>query len=152
VRRPSGLEVREIEPGTPEYQVAAELRYDALYREWGLPRTLIEDTDGRVYRHIAVFDGGRLVGYARLWLEGGESKILQVSVASDRRGEGIGALLVEELVSMAVAAGRTEVVLDARAHVVSFYERLGFAAEGEEFISGRTGTPHRHMRRRLGGV
>jgi predicted GNAT family N-acyltransferase len=152
VRRPSGLEVREIEPGTPEYEVAAELRYDALYREWGLPRTLIEDTDGRVYRHIAVFDGGRLVGYARLWLEGGESKILQVSVASDRRGEGIGALLVEELVSMAVAAGRTEVVLDARAHVVSFYERLGFAAEGEEFISGRTGTPHRHMRRRLGGV
>lgn len=152
MRRPSGLEVREIELGTHEYEVAAELRYDALYREWELPRTLIEDTDGRAYRHIAVFDGGRLVGYARLWLEGGESKIFQVSVASDRRGEGIGALLVKELVSMAVAAGRTEVVLDARAHVVSYYERLGFVAEGAEFISGRTGTPHRHMRRRLGGV
>lgn len=150
--RPTGLEVREIEPGTHEYEVAAELRYDALYREWGLPRTLIEDTDGRVYRHIAAFEGSRLLGYARLWLEGGESKIFQVSVASDRRREGIGALLVEKLVSMAVEAGRTEVVLDARAHVIPFYECLGFVAEGEEFLSGRTGTPHRHMRRRVGGV
>ena len=152
MRRSSALEVREIEPGTPEYEVAAELRYDALYRDWGLPRSLIEDTDGRTYRHIAAFDGHRLLGYARLWLEDGESKIFQVSVASDRRGQGIGALLVEELVSIAAAAGRMEVVLDARAHVVSFYEQLGFVAEGEEFLSGRTGTPHRHMRRRLGGV
>ena len=148
--RTAKVVVREIEPGTPEYAEATEVRYEALYREWGLPRALVADTDGRTYRHVAAFDDtGRLVGYGRVWLEGGESKIFQVSVVSDRQGAGIGATLVEALVEMAAGAGRTEVVLDARAHVVPFYEKQGFAAEGDEFISGRTGTPHRFMKRAI---
>jgi predicted GNAT family N-acyltransferase len=143
--------VREIDPGMSEYEQAAEVRYDALYREWGLPRTLIEDTDGRTYRHAAVFDGERLVGYARLWLEDGESKVFQLAVANDRQGEGIGALLVDTLLEWAREAGRTKVELDARVHVVGYYERLGFTAEGDVFIAGRARTPHRRMRRSLGG-
>lgn len=142
--------VREIEPGTPEYEQAADVRFDALYRGLGLPRSVIEDTDGRAYRHLAVFDGDAVIGYARIWLEGGESRIFQVAVAPDRQGEGIGRRLVADLERIAVAAGRREVVLHARSHVVAFYERLGFVAEGEEFISGRACTPHRYMRKRLG--
>lgn len=145
----SGFVVREIKPGTPEYARAAEVRYDALYREWGLPRSVIEDIDGRVYRHVAVFDGGTLVGYARIRLEGGGSRIFQVSVAPGRQGEGIGRLLVAEIERIAVASGRDAVELHARSHVVPFYERLGFVAEGDEFISGRAHTPHRYMRKRL---
>lgn len=144
---PEGLVVREIDPGIPENaETVARLRYDALYREWGLPRSLSEDTDGRSYRHIAVFDGHRMVGYARLHLETAEPQISQVAVARDRRGEGIGALLVETLVEMARQEGRAEVFLDARVHVIGFYERLGFEVVGEEFLSKRTGTPHRRMR------
>lgn len=146
---PAGFEVREIEPGTPEYEKAADVRYDALYREWGLPHSLVADTDGRTYRHVAVFDGAALVGYARIRLEGGESRIFQVSVVPDRQREGIGALLVSALERIARDAGRTEVELHARSHVVTFYERLGYATEGEEFISGRARTPHRLMRKRL---
>ncbi|MFU8890657.1 MAG: GNAT family N-acetyltransferase [Anaerosomatales bacterium] len=141
--------VREIEPGTPEYEQAADVRYDALYREWGLPRTLIEDTDGRVYRHVGAFDGERLVGYARLWLEDGQSKIFQLAVAGDRQGEGIGALLIDSLLEWARDAGRTQVELDARIHVVGYYERLGFVAVSDVFIAGRAHTPHRRMRRSL---
>jgi predicted GNAT family N-acyltransferase len=143
--------VREIEPGTPEYEQAADVRYDALYREWGLPRAIIDDTDGRAYRHIAAFDGERLVGYARLWVEEGQSRIFQLAVADDRRGEGIGALLVDKLLGWAREAGRTEVELDARVPVVGYYERLGFTAESDVFIAGRARTPHRRMRRSLGG-
>lgn len=145
----SGFEVREIEPGTPEYEQAADVRYDALYREWGLSRALIADTDGRTYRHVAVFDGPVLVGYARIWLEGTESRIFQVSVAPHRQGQGIGALLVSALERIARDAGRGEVELHARSHVVTFYQRLGYETEGEEFISGRAHTPHRLMRKRL---
>lgn len=144
--------LRRIEPGTPDYEQAAEIRYEALYGAWGLPRTLIDDTDGRTYRHVAAFEGARVVGYGRIWLEGGESKIFQVCVAADRRDEGIGAAIVEELVGLARAMGRAEVTLDARVHAIEFYERLGFCVEGEEFISGRTGTPHRYMRRSLAGT
>jgi predicted GNAT family N-acyltransferase len=141
--------VREIQPGTPEYELAADVRYDALYREWGLPRTIIEDADGRTYRHVAAFDGERLVGYARLWVEQGQSRIFQLAVADDRREEGIGGLLVATLLDWARDAGRTEVELDARIHVVGYYERLGFVAEGDVFIAGRAHTPHRRMKRSL---
>jgi len=146
------FELRAIEPGTPEYAQAAELRYDALYSEWNLPRSLIDDTDGRTYRHIAAFDlEGRVIGYARIWLDQGESKIFQVTVDRAWRQCGVGAALVRELMRMAARAGRSEVVLDARTHVIGFYERLGFVAEGDEFLSPRTGTPHRAMRAPLAG-
>ncbi|MDO8987327.1 MAG: GNAT family N-acetyltransferase, partial [Coriobacteriia bacterium] len=136
-----------IDLGTPEYAEAAELRYGALYVDLGLPRALIADTDGRTYRHLAAFDSdGRIVGYARIWLEDGHCQIFQVSVADAWRGNKVGAALVRELVELAASLGRLEVTLDARAHVIGFYERLGFQAYGEEFLSARTGTPHRAMR------
>ena len=148
----SGIVVRPIEPGTPEYDEAAEVRYDALYREWGLPRSLVADADPAMFRHLAAFDHGRIVGYARVLLGVDVTQIFQVAVAPDRRNEGIGVALVDELLRIAVDAGRTEVVLDAREHVIGFYERLGFVAEGPEFLSERTKTPHRRMRRSVGGV
>jgi len=145
------IELRPILVGTPEYAEAAEIRYDALYAEWELPRSLIADTDGRTYHHLAAFDSdGRVVGYARIWLEGDESKIFQVSVAREWRGLGVGAALVCALVDLAAREGREYVELDARTHVLGFYERLGFEAHGDEFLSPRTHTPHRAMRKRVG--
>ncbi len=139
-----------IHIGTPVYDEAADLRYDALYASWGLPRSLIEDPDGRTYHNLAALDSdGRVVGYARIWLEGAHSRIFQVSVDGAWRGRGVGAALVRELMDLAAAQGRPEVLLDARANVVGFYQRLGFVEEGEEFLSVRTGTPHRTMRAKL---
>lgn len=145
-----GFRLAFIDAGTPEYARAAELRYDALYAQWGLPRSLIEDTDGRVYHHLAAFDpSGEIVGYARLWLEEGNSQVFQVSVDDGWRGRGVGVALMRRLMELAAQHGRTEVTLDARAHVVGFYERLGFVVTGDEFLSPRTGTPHRAMRATL---
>lgn len=146
---PSSFQLREIEPGTPEYLQADDVRYDALYREWGLPRSIIEDPEESALRHIAAFDGDTLVGYARIRLGEGDSRISQVAVAPERRGEGVGALLMDALERLARSAGSTQIELHARANVVGFYERQGFTAEGEEFISGRAHTPHRRMRKLL---
>jgi hypothetical protein len=149
VAAPRGFELRYIEPGTPAYELAREVRYEALYSEWELPRSLVEDTDGRTYRHLAAFAGERLVGYARIHLDGGESKIFQVSVTGDWRGRGVARALMDELIGLARSHGRTEVVLDAREHVLGVYEKLGFVVAGERFISPRTGTPHWPMRLEL---
>ncbi len=146
-----GLTVRPLDPASPAYAEATRLRYDALYREWGLPRSLTDDANAAAFYHIGVFDADAIVGYARIDLALDEPQIYQVSVARDRRGEGIGALLVEVLKGIAAQAGHTEVWLDARAHVIPFYERLGFEVVGEEFLSRRTATPHRRMRAPLGG-
>ncbi len=144
------FELRLIEPGSAEYLEAREIRFDALYLGLNLPRSLIEDHDGRSYRHLVAVRDGRVVGYARLYLEDGESKVFQVSVAETVRGQGIATALMARLEAVATAEGRDEITLDAREHAVGFYERLGYAVEGEPFLSARTGTPHLFMRKRLG--
>ncbi|MHB9004025.1 MAG: GNAT family N-acetyltransferase [Coriobacteriia bacterium] len=141
--------LREIHPGTPEYAQAAEVRYESLYADWDLSRDLIADADGRTYRHVAAFDREQVIGYGRIWLQDGHSKIFQMVVIPSWRFSGVGTAIVEELVRMAVAAGREDVELDARDTAIGFYRALGFSVEGPEFLSGRTHTPHRVMRRRL---
>lgn len=145
-----GVAIIEVEPGTRLYEEAVGVRYRALYEPWGLQRELVADVDGRAYRHVVAVADGRVVGYGRIWLEDGRSKIFQVAVDAERRERGIGAALVRRLEGIARSEGREECVLDARDYAIGFYERLGYAAEGPEFVSGRTGTPHRVMRRRLG--
>jgi ribosomal protein S18 acetylase RimI-like enzyme len=139
-----------ITPGRSEYRTARELRYRTLYEPWDLPRDLVEDTDGRAYEHFAaITDEGELIGYARLHLEGGESKAYQVTVDESWRHRGVGRALMDAVEARARAEGRDFVELDARVTALGFYERLGYVADGDTFISGRTGTPHRHMRRTL---
>lgn len=139
-------ELRYIEPGTAEYAEAKEIRYDALYGELGLPRHLVEDTDGRTYRHLAAIADGAIVGYARIHLDGGASRIFQVTVRGDWRGRGVARSLMQELIELAREHGRNEIGLDARAHVVGMYEALGFVIDGPEFLSARTHTPHFPMK------
>ncbi len=93
-----GVDVRYIEPGTPEYAQAKEVRYRELYSDLGLPRSLVEDTDGRTYLHLAAFKKGQVVGYARLHLERGESKVFQVCVDRRHQGRGIARALMLELI------------------------------------------------------
>jgi len=139
-------ELRYILPGTDEYERAKEMRYRELYGDWRLPRTLIEDTDGRTYHHLAAFDGERVVGFGRLHLEDGESKVFQVCVDRDYQRRGVASALMSELIALARSEGRDFVILDARDTAVSFYEGLGFVVVSDEFLSGRTNTPHRSMR------
>lgn len=143
------FEVHSIGTDSAEYLEAREVRYDALYRELGLPRSLIEDVDGRVYQHLVAVNEGAVVGYARLHLEGGSSKVFQVAVAESMRGQGIATALMDRLEMIARAHGRDEITLDARAHAIGFYERLGYRVQGEVFLSERTGTPHSFMRKSL---
>jgi predicted GNAT family N-acyltransferase len=146
------IELHYVQVGDDKYLEAKEVRYQCLYGDWGLPRELVEDTDGRTYEHLIAEEDGRVVGYGRLHLEAGDSQIYQLCVVPERRGRGIAVVLMQELMRRAKRAGRYEVHLDAREHVIGFYEKLGFVGEGELFLSMRTHTPHLVMRRALDDV
>ena len=55
---------------------------------------------------------------------------------------------MRDALARAAARGFTVAILDAQVPVISFYERLGFAAEGPVFDDA--GIPHRRMTRPLG--
>lgn len=144
------IEVRVIFPGDALYDEAREVRYRSLYADLGLGRSLVEDTDGRTYHHLVALVRGYVVGHVRVHLEHGENKIYQLCVDAPARGRGIAGALMDRAEALGAAAGRSEMVLDARAHVVSFYAARGYEVAGGEFLSPRTGTPHFPMRKTLG--
>jgi predicted GNAT family N-acyltransferase len=109
-----------------------------------------EEVDGLDTKaiHLLAWDAACPVGTARLLVKGAVGKIGRVCVLPEVRGTGLGAALIAAaLEELARAPGVTEAYLGAQSHVTGFYEKLGFAVEGEEFVDA--GIPHRHMRRVL---
>ena len=51
--------------------------------------------------------------------------------------------MLQALIDIAKAKGIATCALNAQTHALSFYQRHGFVAQGEEF--DEPGIPHRHM-------
>lgn len=107
----------------------------------------VDGLDGRAI-HLLAWDGECPVGTARLLVKGSVGKIGRVCVLPEVRGTGLGAALIEAaLQELGRIPGVSEAYLGSQSHATGFYEKLGFAVEGEEFLDA--GIPHRHMRRAL---
>ena len=92
-------------------------------------------------------ESSRPIATARLIPKEKIAKIGRVAVLREFRGQGIGLAMMRFVISEAQRMGFTESVLDSQTYAIPFYQRLGYAAEGEEFLDG--GIPHYKMRRSL---
>ena len=95
---------------------------------------------------------GRLIhGPQALAATGREGVVLlgRLAVLKRARGTGLGVALVRAIEDEGRARGGTELELHAQTHALGFYERLGYVAEGPEYLDG--GIPHRTMTRSLAG-
>jgi len=98
--------------------------------------------------HLLAYDGDTPVGTARLLVKGPVGKIGRVCVLPVARGTGLGAALIRAALDvLRKEPGVVEAYLGSQSHATGFYEKLGFAVEGDEFLDA--GIPHRHMRRAL---
>ena len=98
--------------------------------------------------HLLAIRDGVAVGTVRLLVEGHTVKIGRVCVLADRRGQGLGAALMQAAVAEArKLPGVTTAKLGAQTHALGFYERLGFSAFGPEYLDA--GITHRDMKRTL---
>ena len=87
------------------------------------------------------------VGTARLRETGGLAKAERVAVLESERSRGVGRALMGFLEAEAQARGLGEVLLHAQVPVIPFYQKLGYAAEGDVFLEDDI--PHRMMRKKL---
>jgi ribosomal-protein-alanine N-acetyltransferase len=85
---------------------------------------------GRPRRAYLLLDGdGGVDGYAGLDHGGDVADVMTVAVVPDRRGRGLGDMLLEELLRLAADGGAEAVMLEVRADNVAarrLYERHGF--------------------------
>lgn len=90
--------------------------------------------------HLAVRNDGEVVGAVTLLrdsrtVEGVDVAVhlVLMAVAPEHQGQGIGAMLIAEAQSQCGRDG-SGIWAAARISALGFYERLGFRADGEEFI------------------
>ena len=103
----------------------------------------VDDLDDQAI-HLLATDNGLAVGSARLLIYGNTGKIGRVCVLRESRGTGLGAALIRAAIGdFRNREGVTCAKLGAQTHALGFYEGLGFAATGPEYMDA--GIPHRDM-------
>ncbi len=106
---------------------------DSFPTPWS--RSAFEDelAQNRLARYIVALDGEQVVGYAGTWLVINEAHVTNVAVGSMRRRQGIGRLLMENLMALALAEGMDSMTLEVRVSnqaARQLYQRLGFVEAG----------------------
>jgi predicted GNAT family N-acyltransferase len=135
---------------TPEARAACvALRIEVFVDEQRIPRELELDGHEEVATHFLAVDepSGAPAGTARLVATDGRGKIGRVAVVKARRRAGVGAALVRAAMEEARRADLGDAWLSAQVSAIAFYERLGFAREGAEYLED--GILHARMRARL---
>lgn len=142
---------------SPLHRSALELRYQVLRVPLGMPRgSEVYAAEDACLHLVAVApnaeESDTVVGCV-VFHPNGEGlgdhsgRLLQMAVATEAQGQGVGRQLVETLEHHIAAKGITLVTLHAREVAFGFYESLGYEYDGEPYVE--VGIPHHNMRKRL---
>lgn len=122
---------------------AKAIRTEVFVEEQGVPAELEMDSMDALCLHAVAYEAdGTPVGTGRLLPDG---HIGRMAVRKSARGSGVGGELLQALMVHAKARGDLLVALSAQTHAAPFYQRHGFAIEGEEFYEA--GIAHINMQR-----
>lgn len=124
--------------------VLQQIRRDVFILEQQVPESDEWDTDDAVSVHALARLNREPVGTGRLNPTG---KIGRIAVIAGLRGLGIGAMITRRLLEEAHRRGIREPYLHSQLQAVPFYEKLGFASEGDVF--DEAGIPHVRMKHAL---
>jgi predicted GNAT family N-acyltransferase len=124
--------------------VLQRIRREVFIREQQVPESEEWDDDDAISVHALVRLNREPVGTGRLNPAG---KIGRIAVIAGLRGRGIGAMITRRLLEEARHRGIRQPYLHAQLQAVPFYEKLGFASEGEVF--DEAGIPHVRMKHAL---
>jgi predicted GNAT family N-acyltransferase len=120
-----------------ETAAAMDLRERVFCDEQGVDRNEELDRHEETATQMVVLDDGVVVATCRLRrLEGG-CKLERMAVERRLRGRGVGARLLAEAESVALADGARRMILHAQIQARDFYAANGYEAEGEHFIEAK---------------
>ena len=126
----------DVDFGSGRYDELVELRYKVLLEPLGLKFLDLHRSKEISYLHIACIDNldDKIVGGLMLIpLDNKSIRMMQVAVAPEFQGKGIGHDLVKYAEKRAKEAGYSRIIMHAMLSVVSFYEKMGYSQEGEIF-------------------
>jgi predicted GNAT family N-acyltransferase len=136
--------IREVDWAADRDALRA-VRWKVFVEEQHVPENEEWDDYDPVCRHvIAAAADGAPIGTGRLLPDG---HVGRMAVLKEWRSRGVGSAVLVHQLQLARETRHAVVRLNAQTHAIGFYEKHGFAAEGEEFMEA--GIPHFAMSRRL---
>lgn len=125
-------------------RIALELRQEVFVVEQGVPVEEEIDSHDPAATHFVAIHEGEVVGTLRIVFMPEHAKIGRVAVRRAHRGQGIARQMMNAAMEHCRALGVGRFFLTAQTDKVGLYEKLGFAAFGEEFLDA--GIPHLAMK------
>ncbi|HLZ38318.1 MAG TPA: GNAT family N-acetyltransferase [Mycobacteriales bacterium] len=130
-----------------EVAAAYDVRRWVFVDEQRVPLDLERDEADETADHFLACDGATAVGAARLVRRGQVGVLGRLAVLPAARGRHLGVALVHAIERHVRACGLATIELHAQTPVRGFYEALGYAPYGAEFLEA--GIPHVSMRKYL---
>lgn len=121
-------------------QDAKLIRKLVFISEQNIPEQDEWDDQDAISQHFVVYDQNQPIATARLLAN---NSVGRVAVLKAYRGQGIGRLIMLEIIAYAQAQKRPNLQLSSQVHAISFYEKLGFSIQGDEY--DECGIPHIEM-------
>lgn len=138
--------LREITTADLAYPQVWELRDAVLRRPLGQSLHTDDTSRDHLERIFIAEEEGGVVGCVMLRpLPDGTYKLRQMAVHPQMQGNGVGRLLVQAAERAAWASGALRIQMNARAVVLQFYQKLGYAVVGNAFAE--VGIPHFFMQK-----
>ena len=88
------------------------------------------DDQDLIAQHFVVYDHDQPIATARLLQN---NSVGRVAVLKPYRGQGIGHLIMLEIITYARQQSRKVLQLSSQVHAISFYEKLGFKVQGNQY-------------------
>ena len=142
------MDIREINPQSPEYSTAVNLRERVLRKPLGFDFTESEMAEDASDTHFIMTDGDEIAGTVVLKKESPElMRLRQLAVEPKYQGRNIGGFLISHCEAFAQKSGAKKIKMHARNSVVKFYEKYGYVVVSDQFTE--VGLPHFEMEKSL---
>lgn len=125
-----------IQPDSAEdWKKYYALRYEVLREPWNQPLGSEVLNDEKTAIHAMVVEGEQVLAVARLHEPTkGVGQVRCVAVATEHQSKGVGKILMLHLEAEAKKRGMNQIILEARANAVPFYERLGYQITQKSYL------------------
>ncbi|MCE1272745.1 MAG: GNAT family N-acetyltransferase [Acinetobacter sp.] len=121
-------------------QDAKLIRTQVFICEQGITEADEWDDQDVISQHFVIYDQDQPIATARL-LE--NNSVGRVAVLKAYREQGLGQMIMLEIISYAQKQRRSVLTLSSQVHAISFYEKLGFTVQGDSY--DECGIPHIEM-------
>ena len=121
-------------------QDAKFIRKQVFIIEQNIPEEEEWDDQDMISDHFVVYDQDQPIATARLLQN---NSVGRVAVLKAYRGQGIGRMIMLEIIQQAHQQDRKFLHLSSQVHAISFYEKLGFSIQGDAY--DECGIPHIKM-------